>query len=118
MLKKILHKILFESKSDPIIIIQGDHWPLLKNKNKIMNRMHIFNAIHLTKNKKNFFYNSVTPVNTFRLIFNNYFNTKFMLLEDRSYYTEYKVPYNFVDVTDLVSKKWVFFLSTKEIRII
>jgi hypothetical protein len=25
MLKKILHKILFESKSDPIIIIQGDH---------------------------------------------------------------------------------------------
>jgi len=105
MLKKVLHKILSESKNDPIIIIQGDHGPLLNNKNKIDTRMHIFNAIHLTKDKKNFIYSSITPVNTFRLIFNNYFHTNFKLLEDKSYYTEYKVPYNFVDVTDLVTQK-------------
>ncbi len=106
MFKKIIPKILSESKKDPIIIIQGDHGPQLKNENKIMARMHIFNAFHLPGNGKNFLYDSITPVNTFRLIFNHYFHTDFKLLEDKSYYTEYKIPYNFVDVTNAVSQNY------------
>lgn len=105
-LKKVIHNILSESTKDPIIIIQGDHGPQLKNKHKIMARMHIFNAIHLPGKNKNILYDSITPVNTFRVIFNHYFHTHFNLLEDKSYYTEYKIPYNFVDVTSIVAHNY------------
>ena len=103
MMMKVVHEILSESKCDPIIIIQGDHGPQLANKNKIKARMQIFNAIRLPKKDKNIFYDSITPVNTFRLIFNSYFDTGFELLEDKSYFTDYKYPYKFWDVTDSIN---------------
>jgi len=67
--------------------------------------MQIFNAIRLPKKDKNIFYDSITPVNTFRLIFNYYFDTDFELLEDKSYFTDYKLPYKFWDVTDSINGK-------------
>jgi hypothetical protein len=47
-------------------------------------------------------YEEITPVNTFRLIFNAYLGTDLELLEDRSYYSTWAHPYRFVDVTDEV----------------
>ena len=48
-------------------------------------------------------YDSISPVNTFRLVFNYYFDTNYELLNDLSYYiTGYKEPYKFTDVTDRV----------------
>ena len=50
-------------------------------------------------------YDSVTPVNTFRLIFNYYFNTDLPLLEDKMYFTDPdKSPFDFIEVTDKVKK--------------
>ena len=40
-------------------------------------------------------YPEITPVNSFRLLFNNYFDTDFDLLENVSYYSEYPNAYEF-----------------------
>ncbi len=105
MMKKVIKKILSEVKNEPIIIIQADHGPLITvgeetSVRTVNARMRIFNAFYLPKKDKNIFYSSITPVNTFRFIFNHYLNTNYELLEDKSYFTNYKMPYNFIDVTD------------------
>ena len=65
-------------------------------------RMRIFNAYYLPANGKNLLYDSVTPVNTFRLISNFYFSMNYELLSDESYYSSCAYPYKFINVTDKV----------------
>ena len=113
--KKIIEtidKILLESNSPPIIILQGDHGTqtLLKkysnkwdNKNdeSVTERMSIFNAYYLPDQNTGLIYDSITPVNSFRLILNTHFNTNYELLEDKSYFAYYAYPYNLTDVTEI-----------------
>jgi hypothetical protein len=40
-------------------------------------------------------YPTITPVNTFRVIFNNYFGQNLQLLKDVSLYSDYEDPFNF-----------------------
>jgi hypothetical protein len=47
-------------------------------------------------------YPSITPVNTFRLIFNEYLGTHLNLLPDRNYALNDGLPYDFVDITKKV----------------
>ena len=42
----------------------------------------------------------MTPVNTFRVVLNQYLGNDYDLLEDASYYSSYDRPYAFVDVTE------------------
>lgn len=65
-------------------------------------RMIIFNAYYLPRGGNELLYNSITPVNIFRLIFNFYFSMNYKLLKDQSYFSSYEFPYKFVDVTDKV----------------
>ena len=55
----------------------------------------------------------ITPVNTFRVIFRQYFGGTHELIEDRSYFSLWKTPYDFVDVTDTVNS-WVKAAKTSE----
>ena len=64
--------------------------------------MSILNAYYLPDQNPNLIYEHITPVNSFRLIFNTYFNESFDLLEDRSYY-QYDGRYNFTDVTYILT---------------
>jgi hypothetical protein len=43
-------------------------------------------------------YDSISPVNTFRVILSRYFDTTMALLPDRSYYSLLGRPYHFYDV--------------------
>ena len=108
-----IDKILLESDSPPIIILQGDHGTntLLKkygddwdnqNDESITERMSIFNAYYLPVQNTELIYDSITPVNSFRLILNAYFNANYELLEDKSYFSDYAHPYNFTDVTEIL----------------
>ena len=63
-------------------------------------KMNILNAYYLSAYDKNELYESVTPVNSFRMIFNHLFDTGYDLLEDRSYFSDYELPYKFIDVTN------------------
>jgi hypothetical protein len=47
-------------------------------------------------------YKSISPVNTFRVIFNEYFGGNYELLDDRSYAHSVPRLYEFHDVTDIV----------------
>jgi hypothetical protein len=86
----IINKILASTKAGekPIIIVQSDHGPMCisKDYDKYYNgRMRIFNAYYLPDMNNKELYESISPVNSFRVIFNDYFGTKFPLLPDRAY---------------------------------
>ena len=97
--------IILSTNKNPIIIIQGDHGPRsLANWEKPDETCwkecySILNAYHLPNNGNDNLYNSITPVNTFRIISNHYFGTSYKLLEDKSYF--YRKG-ELIDVTDKV----------------
>jgi hypothetical protein len=87
----ILEGIIRESAQPPVIILQGDHGP---SHYDTPDRMAILNAYYFPGREPGF-YPTITPVNSFRMLFNNYFNATFDLLEDVSYYSEYPLAYQF-----------------------
>ena len=64
--------------------------------------MSIFNAYYLPDQNTDLIYDSITPVNSFRLILNAHFNANYELLEDKSYFSDYVHPHNFTDVTEIL----------------
>ena len=94
----LVNEILSKSEVPPIIILQSDTGARFSeagmDKTRIemddaMNlRMNIFNAYFLPENGDSLLYESITPVNTFRIVLNHYFDTNYDLLEDKSYYFE------------------------------
>ncbi len=95
--KKILDAIdtlLAESDTPPIIVIQGDHGPWMQTQER---RMWIFNAYYLPGHNDEL-YPTITPVNTFRLIFNAYFGGKYDILDDVSYFSPVPKLYNFSEI--------------------
>ena len=107
-----------KSKEKPIIIIQSDEGPFPERyhnnakhfkwekatKKELRQKMGVLNAYYLPNVEKSPLYPSITPVNTFRLIFNLYFNADFELLPDESFFFEDEQHiYNMINVTDLVN---------------
>jgi hypothetical protein len=116
--RKALHAvdaILRKSKRPPIIVMAGDHgsttllghpdkWgtPEQMGVNAVRERMGNLNVYYFPdRNYKNL-YPTITPVNSFRLIFSQYFGLNYPLLPDRSYFSNYKAFYKYYDVTSLV----------------
>jgi hypothetical protein len=104
--------ILSKSEVEPIIILQGDTGPPYGfNAGDAYNNptdeiyqqnTRILNAYHLPKNGAQGLYEDISPVNSFRLIFNVYFDTDIPLLDDQSYFATVDVPYKLINVTEIV----------------
>lgn len=92
----IIGNILQNSKRQPIIIIQGDHGSPKSNYTHY--RLPILNAYYLPDGGNNRLYNSITPVNSFRLIFDLYFETQYGLLEDVGLISADGEPFNFTPI--------------------
>ncbi len=85
---EVAHEIIAQSETPPVIIIMGDHGPSgVPSKDNPQLRMSILNAYYLNDAAKDDLYPTITPVNSFRVVFNNYFGTDYPLLEDIAYHT-------------------------------
>lgn len=77
------------SSTPPVIIIQGDHgWDM-------ETRMDILNAYYLPGGGNAQIYNGITPVNTFRVVLNQYFGMNYPILADISRFSTEKAVYDF-----------------------
>lgn len=117
-IKTLINQILENSPKPPIIILQSDEGPFTSEEFKggqgekidwrklsdkaLRSHMLILNAYYFpNKDIKDILYQSITPVNSFRVVFNLYFGAEYELLQDKSYiFEDSKHPYKFIDVTD------------------
>lgn len=106
---QMVDSIIASSVTPPIIILQADHGPgsevnfddhTLTN---FSERHAILNTYHFPgPSTQKQLYPGISPVNTFRVLFNTYFGATFPLLEDRAYFSTYGHMYDYHDVSDEV----------------
>ncbi len=84
--------LIKNSRVAPLIILQGDHGAIPEDPER---RMSILNAYFLPGGGERLLYEAISPVNTFRLVFNYYFGGEAPFLTDVSYYSPYDDPYRF-----------------------
>ena len=105
-MQEIVDAILEQAETPPVILIQGDHGPgsLLNfgdiNGTCLRERVPILSAYYLPSSGIEQLYASISPVNSFRVVFNSVFGAGLHLLPDRSYYSTWSNPYTFADVTN------------------
>lgn len=83
--------LIAQSAIPPVIILQGDHGPFYAD---ITERKKILNAYYLPDHSDQL-YAGISPVNTFRVVFNALFGTTYPLLEDVSYVSDLPYAYDF-----------------------
>ncbi len=92
-LLEIVDTLIEKSDPDPVIVIQGDHGATIEYQDLGIDpskRLGILNVYYLPANLNDSItpheslYPTITPVNTFRLIFDRYFNGEYGLLDDKS----------------------------------
>jgi len=106
---------LLAGPDDPIIVIQSDEGPhpdALENDEDhyewtqaplvdLQRKLRILNAYYLPDGGDDGLYPTITPVNSFRLIFAEYFGADLPLLPDRTWVFQDKAhPYRLTEVTD------------------
>jgi len=109
LLDGVVRRILVESPRPPVILIQADHglrgsmvWGD-SARNQLLERHAILYAAYLPPSGRQVespiqLYDSISSVNTFRVVLSTYFDTTMSLLPDRSYYSSLDRPYQFYDV--------------------
>lgn len=105
LLRKAVEEILAASTIAPVIVLQGDHGPCgflcheRPEDTYLGDRMSIFNAYYLPGGGDKLLYDSITPVNSFRVVLNAYFGARCSLAEDKSYFAPLDRPWQLRDVT-------------------
>jgi hypothetical protein len=103
-----LDRILTNSPRRPLIILRSDHGPGLhldwddSQKTDFRERLSNLSA-YLLPGANALPYEGMSSVNTFRFIFNHYFDEHLPYQPDRSYFSNWARPYDFLDVTCKIS---------------
>jgi len=110
-LLQIIDSIVSHAKTPPVIIIEGDHGSKLGLDQNDISRTDLHEcfsnlmAFYVPDSVRKLLYPRITSMNTFRVLFDGLFNEKLSLVPDRSFYSPFAEPYQFVDVTDRVTDK-------------
>jgi hypothetical protein len=113
LMTKVVTSLLASSRQKPVIILQADEGPfpdryekgdrswLEARPDELDTKSGILNAYYFPDADYSELYPDVTPVNSFRLLFNKYFKAGYTILPDRifSYGSSF---YDFFEVTDKV----------------
>jgi len=100
----VLREIIENSPTPPIIVLESDHGPT--GYGGAINRMGNFMAFYFPdRDVTNLAYPSITPVNSFRLLFNEYFGGDYPLLDDFSYYSDATYNFNYEIVPNTCVEK-------------
>ena len=79
---------------------RADTWTWSSLENTCLGeRMPILNAYYLPGQKTEALYPSISPVNSFRVVLNEYFDQDLPLLPDRQYFALWETPYQWTEVT-------------------
>ena len=107
---RILVDTLLSQNNNSIMIIQGDTGSAFSgnwdnpSEDLIIERMSNLNAIYFPNGNYDAFSDYVTPVNSFRIIFNEFFDANYTLLEDNMYWSTNNKPYAHKDVSNILLK--------------
>jgi hypothetical protein len=110
-LTTIIERIIADSDTSPIIIIQGDHGPGAylvwdsPEETIMRERFSILNAYYVPEDVQDLLYPTISPVNSFRLIFNQVFGLPYELLPDEHYYSTHANPFDFISVTEALREE-------------
>ena len=103
---------ILENNRNAIIIIQGDHgtaWEtnwMEPSKEDAWQRLRNFDAIYFPdKDKRDLLLDDRTLVNTFRTVFNAYYESNYELLENKMYWGWNAKPYYFEEMTQYLREK-------------
>jgi hypothetical protein len=100
-----LEQILADSATPPVILLFGDHGPRSElywrsvPRTNMWECMGILNAYYLPGGTSRL-YPTISPVNSFRVVFDQIFGVPQALLDDRSYFSTDHRLYEFHDVTE------------------
>jgi len=106
-LLEALDRILKKSQRAPIIVMMGDHGlrlqlrPLARD-TCLQESFAILNTLYLPDRDVPWLRDTISPVNTFRTIFDAYFSAGMGQLPDRHFFAHRRGYYNHVEVTDVV----------------
>ena len=104
---QVVEDLLTQSTRPTVIILQADHGPdaifdYAKPDTACVERLPILNAYYFPDGDYSQLYPSITPVNSFRVVFNKYLGTNYPLLQDKCYFHDEQRAYDFLDLTDQV----------------
>lgn len=111
-LSRVVHALTSDPEYSPIIVIQGDHGEgsfygtegsTATEPDTIPSKMGIINAYHLPDGGDKLLYPNISPVNTFRVIFNYYLGGNYDLVEDKLWFSTGKA-FEFQDVTEIMKQ--------------
>ena len=100
-------------RPDPVILIQADEgsYPLLEWRHEVgpydsqttkqlLERFRILNAYYIPNGGGSGLYQSITPVNSFRVLFNDLFDANYEKLPDTNYrFKDGEHMFDYIDVT-------------------
>ncbi len=84
---EIVTNILTNSSTPPVILLFSDHGPRLQSAGVADQDQHhrVLNAVFFPEEQYHALYDSISPVNTMRVLFNRYFDADYEMLDEYSF---------------------------------